>query len=657
MKLKGVNPIEQHIEKIVLGIVLIVLLGVIAIQFVTTPNNITDGSKSIAPAQVFTSLEPQANQLRGQLNDLNPALPEVKPVDLVERYDNAFRSSGSDRLALSAPLGSPVDIATVTGTDIANVQTASNGPVDALAVPATSTPVAGSQWATLDPYAVQTVPEYSRYIPAQQPYDFPSISIEAQFSGTELRDVLTNQSSIPSRFWSATGIAILGFEVERQQLQADGSWGSAQPIERPPHTPTPTVAIAQDAGLQALTTLITNAAQNVDEVARPMFPPTIAGAEWVPPSERIPSADDSESSQIRRLQRQLQREQDKLERLTNSPTNPGGGLRTDPRGTGGAGKVGSRDDQRRTTQPTGRNTDQIQRVRDRIKELEDELKELGVEEDSTSRSRVRTSARDIRSVLEEEVVDLWAHDLGVEPGATYRYRTRVVVNNPLFRKGGQLDADDADQQALTRNPFTRGAWSEWSSPVEAGAREYYFVTGADLGGFNSSAEPKANIELYQMYYGHYRKSTLSVAPGDMLASDVRISGNLLTFDTANIPVEDAANAIEELQSEDGDSSELPNGVGTLPGRVSINMGVFVLDVYQGQDVTESALGGQQSNIIRVVLRDDHGEVVVRSEQSDEASQAYTLASDSASSAASSGLRAPGEPAIPASAELFKPVSP
>ena len=33
MKLKGINPIEQHVEKIVLAVVGIVFVGVLALQF------------------------------------------------------------------------------------------------------------------------------------------------------------------------------------------------------------------------------------------------------------------------------------------------------------------------------------------------------------------------------------------------------------------------------------------------------------------------------------------------------------------------------------------------------------------------------------------------------------------------------------------------
>jgi len=657
MKLKGVNPIEQHIEKIVLGLVLVILLGVIALQFVTQPNVVKDGSKVIAPAQVYTALEQQANQLQSQITDLNPVVPEIKPVDLVERYNRAFESAGPSRLALSSPLGQGVDVARATGTTIDQINRPKSGPIKALMVPATSTPIAGSQWATLDPYALKAVPAYSSYVPAQQPYDFASISIEATFSGTELEAALTGGNAIPRRFWSATGIAILGFQAERQQLMPDGSWGKSEPIQVPPRTPIPTNAINRDAGLQDLVTLISNASRAVDDVARPMFPPTIAGPGWVPPSERIDLGDSTEADRIRRLQRQLERARADLERLTN-PQRPGPGTTTPTRGRPGGGKTPGQDDRTAPNRTTNddRNRNRIEEVRKNITDLEKQLKDLGVDQDDATAVRVRTSANDIRSVLEEEAIELWAHDLGVKPGATYRYRTRVVVNNPLFRKGAELDPDDAEQQALTRDPFAYGAWSGWSEPIVAGAREYYFVTSSDLGPVNSSAGPKTTIEVFKMYYGFYRKSTLSVTPGDMLSSSMRISGDLLGFDTQTLDVTKAAEVVNGLGDKEK-ASPLPEGVSELPNRVSIDLGVFVLDIYQGQEQTEAGLGGKRQSVIRVVLRDADGKIIVRSEQSDESSQAYMLASESASEASSTSLRAPGEPAVSPSAALFEPAAP
>jgi hypothetical protein len=652
MKLKGVNPIEQHIEKIVLGVVFLILLGVVALQFVTTPNNIEDGGRSIPPAQVYTALESQANQLQSQISDLSPALPDVKPVDLVARYDNAFASSGSSRLTLSSPLGQGIDVAAATGTNTDDITRRDAGPLAALAVPMTSTPVAASQWATLDPYALLEVPEYADYVPTQQPYDFASITIEASFSGTELQGVLNGENgntAIPSIYWSSTGIAVLGFEVERQRLLPGGEWGASEPIQTPPHTPNPLVAVNVDSGLQDLVTVVGNASREAGEVQRPMFPPTIAGPIWTPPSERVAMAGSSESDQIRRLQRQLDRAREELARLTNDPNQ---GRPDDDRRS--PGKIN--DDRRPSTRPTG-NRDRVERVREQIKDLEDQLKELGVETGDAPASRVRTSRNDLRSVLEEESIDLWAHDMGVEPGATYRYRTRVVVNNPLFRKQADIDPDDADQQALARDPFARGNWSAWSEPVVAGAREYFFVTSASEGTAGSTAPDKTTIELYQVYYGHYRKSTLNVSPGDVLAADLRVSGDLLAFDTSIVTPEQAADVVEARNADEPDT-QLPAGVSELPNRLSIEIGAFVLDIYPGQERTEGGLGREGTRVINVVLRDADGRVIVRTEQGDEGSLAYAQASESASSASTTQLRAPGEqPAKSPAAALFAPVEP
>jgi hypothetical protein len=655
MKLKGVNPIEQHIEKIVLAVVLILLLAVLSMQFVLRPNDIeVSSTRSVSPDQVYTVLESQANQLESQLSDQNPELPELQPVDLVVRYNEAFENSSGGSIQLSSALGTGVDIADTTGASI-DIPVATDGPVAALMVPKTSTPLAASLWSTLDPYAVEQVPEYGQFIPAAQPYDFPSISIEANFSGKDLEASLLGKNgsngAIPRRFWSATGLAILGFEAERQQLMEDGTWGSSEPIVTPPHTPKPIGALGADAGLLELTALVTTANGVVDEVARPMFPPTISGAEWIPPSERVATGNDSESDQIKRIQRRLDRAKGELERLTNAPTG-----NRDP-GPGGGGKTSrTRDPQPSGPTSTNRSQqDRIKKLREDIKEYEKELEDLGVDlDDNRSSRQARTSKTDMGSILEEESVELWAHDLGVEPGATYRYRTRVVVNNPLFRKGGELDPDDANQQALTTNPFARGDWSSWSESVVAGAEEYFFVTGAESQTGFATGGTKATIELYKMFYGHYRKSTLSVTPGDELATTVRMSGDLLNIDTSLVEANDAAKAINDLADED--SSELPEGISELSNRMTIDLGVYLLDIYAGQGGVETNLG-RTVVPMQFVLRDAGGNVIVRSDLSDESSLAYVLASESASAASVTALRPPGAPAISPAAELFEPKSP
>lgn len=645
MKLKGVNPIEQHIEKIVLLLVLVLLLGVLAMQFVLRPNDIeVTSTRSVSPDKVYSVLEDQANTINSQLSDLDPSLPQLKQVDLVSRYNSAFENATGGSVKLSSALGRGVDIAQASGTRIV-ISTTQEGPVGALMVPVTSTPIAASQWATLDPYAAVQVPAYLNYVPAAQPFDFASVTIESTFGGKELQSAL---SGIPRRFWSATGVAILGFEVERQERLADGTWSESSAIETPPHTPMPTGAIVEGAGLLELTEVVATAARVVDEVARPRFPPTIAGGEWSPPSERVVSTDSSESTVISRLQRRLDRTKAELDRLLNVPA---GGPPS-----GGGGKTDNRDPRQSPSGPdSDRNRERIEKLRKEITDLEKQLKDLGVQvEDARRPTRAQTSRTDQVSVLEMDSVDLWAHDLGVVPGTTYRYRTRVVVNNPLFRKNNELDPDDADQQALAREPFARGDWSGWSNDVVVGAAEYFFIANAEAGGIVADSDAKATIEIYKMFYGHYRKSTLSVSPGDELATMVRMSGNLLQFDTGVLEVADAIKAVDALGAKD--SSALPAGISELSNRLTIDLGAYVLDIYAAQGQIESNLG-QSLQPMRVVVRDWDGNVIVRSDLRDKESGAYVYASKSASEASATPLRAPGESAISPAWTLFEPKGP
>lgn len=229
MKVKGINPIEQHVEKIVLALVALVLLGVLSLQFLTQPNQVDVGNRQVPPQSVFVELERQAEVLDSQLKNPSPPLPDVKQTDLVERYDRAFAQASGSAGRLSAALGTGVNISASTGTDITAAGPSSDK-VAVLAVPKTSAVIAASQWGTLDPYALLAVPEYARFVPAQQPFDLPSVTIESTFSGTALREALAPASGVgvPRRFWSATGMAIMGFEVERQELRADGSWSSPE---------------------------------------------------------------------------------------------------------------------------------------------------------------------------------------------------------------------------------------------------------------------------------------------------------------------------------------------------------------------------------------------------------------------------------------------
>ena len=194
MKLKGVNPIAQHIEKIVLGITGLIFLAVVSMQFVTEPNKVDTGSREVAPDQIYNELASKANALQSQISDRSPTLPSVQSVDLLARDQAAFETSTDSNVQIASALGEGVNIASLLDVPDIDPTKRPEIEIEALSVPATSTPLVASNWGTLDPYAILEVPEYANFVPAAQPFDFPTVSIEADFSGTTLRDLLEHRS-------------------------------------------------------------------------------------------------------------------------------------------------------------------------------------------------------------------------------------------------------------------------------------------------------------------------------------------------------------------------------------------------------------------------------------------------------------------------------
>ena len=647
MKLKGVNPIAQHIEKIVLGLTTIIFLAVISLQFVSQPNKVDTGTRKVAPDQIYNELASSANALQSQISDLSPALPDVKPVDLLATYNNAFDANENALTQLPIALGKGTDVVSLLSITDFTPQGGENlGDIQAMSVPATTTPLASSTWATLDPYAILEVPDYADFVPTAQPFDFPSVSIEADFPGTTLRDVLQGNDGhpgVPRLFWATTGMAIMALDVQRQQRLPDGSWSEPTPITTPPATPLPTNAVTKHDGLVRLNTIIASAQEVAPQIMRPTFPPTISGPTWEPPSNAI-SDKDLGLTQTQRLQRTLTRLTAEVQRLQNptrsrtrSTQDRSGKTSRNTRdpGSGGGGGGGQ------STNP--RTQERIERLEKQIDSIQQELEELGIDTDDT----LVTPKIDI---LNQDILQLWAHDLGVTPGATYRYRTRAVLNNPYFRKGPYLDETDHAQQELTIEPFIAGSWSDWSKPVVVGDKEFFFVaeatqpiSGADL--------PQAKVELYSMYYGYYRRSSMNIEPGQPLQANIRISGNLVLFDTDTLDAQAAANYI---QNPDNQGSDLPEGITPAPSRLTINLGAYLLQVTN--DPIPSDLSPKAANA-RIIFRLPDGSIEYRNSASDRSSTIYAQAQSSATKASRAQLRPTGQPAIPEATNLFKKVEP
>lgn len=553
MKLKGVGTFEQYVEKALVGVVAVVLLAVVAMAFLTQPNQISLGrpAKEYPPGEAYTPVEEAARELARKLAAESPKPPDVPELTLVSRLGKGFGADPGLH-AVRAPMGPEVRI---KGMDTLRPLAAAQYALPS--VPAPAAPAVHAFRSTIDPREQIRNAGLAKLLPREQPFDKAAVSIEAKFDGLALRAALEADPDGPGPVeplpigWvrdtlnqGNDPVQVLAVEVERETVRrADGSTpdkAEAVIFSGMPGRPgilgewETQVKSLGDAGA-----LIEQARFLSPEIVSPAYYPTIAGPAWTPPSEVVDVADaEAKGRRIDQLQRDLARVEGRLaqlnEQLRNAPGDdrqrdrepdrggggrPGGGGKGGP--AGGGGSPPPRDPPQRSTLNRAAIERQIKSFEGQRSRVVAQLGDLGVnvtvdrgasEPEPAGRGEAPTP------LLENPEVTLLAHDVTVVPGTVYRYRVRVVVNNPVFGRNVQ-----ESQKAIAEPSVLRGPWSEWTAlPTEVERDEYVFVTAASPGGQPFQPRPQAVAQLYKFYYGYYREATVSVEPGDQLLGEAKL---------------------------------------------------------------------------------------------------------------------------------------
>ncbi|MFN5943553.1 MAG: hypothetical protein ACK46I_00560, partial [Phycisphaerae bacterium] len=298
MKLKGIKPWEQHIEKGVLGLCGIALAGGLVWQLFIQQAEVKVGNDTVAPADAFDPVKAEADRLRARIEAAEPRLPEIPNVDLASRLKLGANAPAVATATSPTPFG-PNPRVRVSGpaVQVANASFA----LPTVAAP--SAVVAAPYRATIDPVEAASLPELAAILPPQQPFDKASVSIEATFSGAQVAELLATDPDgpgpiepMPQSWWrdvatETPSITIVGVEVERRLVRgADGRTPAEdQAVTTVPPMPGRAAFIdvwkeeARSAG--DVPPLVEEVTVAMDEILRPEFYRTIAGPAWEPPSE------------------------------------------------------------------------------------------------------------------------------------------------------------------------------------------------------------------------------------------------------------------------------------------------------------------------------------------------------------------------------------
>lgn len=560
MKLKGVNWFESNVEKVAIGVAALALAGTFGLQMFTQPNTIKVGTETLTPAHAVDPVNRAAQLLDDQTKAADPKLPPAPDSNLLAKLTAGMTSpvAPASRFALGRAPG----IGEGKGTGAVEVDFA------ALQVPAPTDLAAVPFGNTIHPLEVAQHPDLAAMVSKEQPYDKQAVTVGATFNASDLRAALLADpdgdgpiSPIPQAWWrnplnpAEVSIDILAVQMERETIS---------PAEDSKDTPGTVVKIAPMPGREdalRLWTISVKALGDVgsglsqvramgEQVTRPPYYATVAGQPWAEPSVLAVQVKEGDAKVaaaklVEKDKKDLETLNKKLEELKakvdaapepsakrdrdNPPPPPGG-----KRGTASPGA---------TNPPPQRDPNanldkralqaQLKQAENKRAKIVERLAAAGVKDVQTALNTAPGGVVPTLAFLDNPEVKIWSHDVTAVPGASYRYRMRVVVNNPFF--GRQLRKS---QEKLAENSYLEGPWSEWSNPVEVDRNDYFFITAASDGSGNAlSPRPHASAELFKFYYGFWRKASIGADPGDKLEGSAKLP-ELQIFDVSKLAAAD-----------------------------------------------------------------------------------------------------------------------
>lgn len=586
MKLKGIPVIEQQADKIAVGITAAAAVGVLAMTFLTQPNAVKIDTEPVPPAEAFAKAESEAAKVLGRLDSTALDTPEVPAFTLASKFDRAFKAEPQSR--------SRVALGNSSTLKIESARPVASESFQSLQVPAPALAAAAAYQGTISPIEVVRVEGLKDMLPSEQPFDKAYVSVQGNFDGVALRELLAADPDgdgplvpIPLGWWRDPQnqgndlVNIVAVEVERQTVSlADGSKpGESVIVGSMPGRPSLLKEWSEITRAGDVGPLLDEAFVLSEWVQRPAFYETIAGPRWAPPAELVKVDDEGEDNsrrlevEQRRLakldQEIIQLRQD-AERAPSAQELRQRQAERDAEGRGGGGPQGGQrggkgggGERNRPPADAGRGERELSKeaIERQLKNKETEraraakrITELGGKPPELAQAQADPGTPQVAprvSLLESPEVKLWAHDLTPSRGGVYKYRMRVVLNNPYF--GRPLNPD---QESLGRDPLVRSAWSEWSEDVEVLPAEYFFITSAEEES-QLTPRPRATVEMFQYYYGYYRKATVSLEPGDMIMGEAKLPDGLKFADMSKLP-----DLLETLP----DNPVAPPAPARVPGR-------------------------------------------------------------------------------------------
>lgn len=504
-----VNPLERHVEKAVVGLAAILLLGVIARYLVTTPNQIELGGETVTPRTIDAKVAQKAREALIVIRNARPTVEQPEP--LVAEFVSWLEPLKPGKLAAGPAIGPDVPL---IDPPITRVGQASLVQVVRPAKPGVT-------------YGRSTLIVSTNAGDRHRPRNWATVS--AVF------DVKTQRDLQRHAYGAARSEIIIGpAQLQKRTQRPDGTWSDddwefADSWPTGPDLGVPTIVVVDGSDgpavsaddHKALTQFHTKVKRKAfrRDVLRPMFAPTANGTNW--------------SFPVITSYRDVMNQDDELLNPTDPPSkNP-----DDLYGLSG------QTSRRAVTRDLTPQEEIAEWLAEAERLIESSKKNLVINEailaqnlavdvilSSAATARDKAEARDLQTRAQQAENDItrdikrgrtafelrqksegrdvkreplpiqqvWTHDANegsLLSGATYQHRVRFQLFNQFAGEPRKFDNPDHAEQV-----YLAGEWSEPSDPIRFEATSLYFVT------YDERSKERIGVEFFRWFEGVWVKS-------------------------------------------------------------------------------------------------------------------------------------------------------
>jgi len=542
---------EEHIEKMILGIVGLVCVWLLITRVIISPNEVAYGDDKYGPSAIDEQVYREAEALKAKINTppsnpepYKPRLPKfvaklesaISHIDVTLWPEVPYKvdelRSGEGGGMYSLPR-----IAEVDDVEVEHIRAVAYVPTDIITGENTYDKV------------------------ANEPNDIDLVTVEAKFDIEGLYERFKESfvDDVAEEFADPclAKPIFAAVQLQRQELGEDGNWGDWQGVPRSKIDHYGKLFdIVEDAGslpagwLKVRKLQFDDKQLQIDLLQPEAYQIASAKEEWYPPTIHRKFLVEQRNETLEEKRKTREEEQGRNERSDSRRsrrTGTGLGIGTGGRtgrgvseGLGGPGGIYGgvgQDTRRRTTRPgssrrrltddglgqgLGLSTDRRTRGRGRGRtgtepgRIDDYMMQ-GLPGDRLTQSgpsmndvidefyKISLNIRTEFSKLREPLV-FWAHDDTVEPTKSYRYRIRLGVFNPVAGTN-QLSKQDMSRK---NEVILWSGFSDTTEPVEIPGRLYFFAKSI------REAAKVVTVQVSKYVMGYWRSEDFKVSQGEVI---------------------------------------------------------------------------------------------------------------------------------------------